>query len=67
MALHEKTLLVYQRVEAGYERCDASSIFPCLPIAEIPDFIEQSHTIGQRSTVRLFRQRIREILESLKD
>jgi len=41
-----------------------SLAFPFLPIAEIPGFIEQSRTVGQRATVRLFRQRIREILLS---
>ena len=35
---------------------------PFLPIAEMAELISQSRTIGQRSTVRLFRQRIREIL-----
>ena len=55
-------LEVYQLVEGKYERCDRSLAFPFLPIAEIPSFIEQSKTIGQRSAVRLFRQRIRELL-----
>lgn len=59
----KKTLLVYCRVEEGYEQSDRSLAFPFLPITEIPDFIEQSKTIGQRSAVRLFRQRIREILD----
>ncbi|MCL1472713.1 Uma2 family endonuclease [Argonema antarcticum] len=60
----KKTLLVYQRVEGGYEQCDRSLAFPFLPITEIPSFIEQSRTRGQRSAVRLFRQRIREILDT---
>ncbi|NET58362.1 MAG: Uma2 family endonuclease [Symploca sp. SIO2E6] len=55
-------LLVYQRVEGGYEQCDRSLAFPFLPITEIAHFIAQSREIGQRSAVRLFRQRIREIL-----
>jgi Uma2 family endonuclease len=59
----KKTLFVYQRLEGGYELCDRSLAFACLPIAEVANFIEQSHTIGQRSAVRLFRQRIREILD----
>jgi Uma2 family endonuclease len=58
----KKTLLVYQRVEGGYALCDRSLAFPFLPIAEVANFIEQSRTIGQRSAVRLFRQRIQEIL-----
>lgn len=60
----KKMLMIYRRVEGGYERCEQSLAFPFLPIAEIPSFIEQSRTIGQRSAVRLFRQRIREILDS---
>ena len=59
-----QSLQVYQLVEGKYEKCDRSLAFPFLPIAEIPGFIEQSRTIGQRSAVRLFRQRIREILLS---
>ncbi|NES25779.1 MAG: Uma2 family endonuclease [Symploca sp. SIO3E6] len=59
----KKTLLVYRRVEGGYEQSDRSLAFPFLPITEIANLIEQSRTIGQRSVVRLFRQRIREILE----
>lgn len=60
----KKTLLVYGRVDGGYEPCDRSLAFPCLPIAEVAALIEQSRAIGQRSAVRLFRQRIREILDS---
>ncbi|NER22431.1 MAG: Uma2 family endonuclease [Symploca sp. SIO1C2] len=60
----KKMLLVYRRIEGGYEQCDRSLAFPFLPITEIANFIVQSRTIGQRSTVRLFRQRIREILDN---
>ncbi|MBD0300774.1 MAG: Uma2 family endonuclease [Tolypothrix sp. T3-bin4] len=59
-----QTLQVYQLVEGKYEQSDKSIAFPFLPIAEIPKFIEQSKTIGQRASVRLFRTRIREILQS---
>ena len=59
-----QTLQVYQLVEGKYELSDESLAFPFLPIAEIPSFIEQSKTIGQRAAVRLFRARIREILPS---
>jgi Uma2 family endonuclease len=59
-----QSLQVYQLVEGKYQKCDRSLAFPFLPVAEIPGFIEQSRTIGQRSAVRLFRQRIREILQS---
>ncbi|HAA30832.1 MAG TPA: hypothetical protein DCE56_27975 [Cyanobacteria bacterium UBA8553] len=59
-----QTLQVYQLVEGNYELSDTSLAFPFLPIAEIPGFIEQSKTIGQRAAVRLWRSRIREILQS---
>ncbi len=57
-----QSLLVYHLIGDRYEQREESLAFPFLPIAEIPSFIEQSHEIGQRSAVRLFRQRIREIL-----
>lgn len=60
----KKMLLVYRWVEGGYEQCDQSLAFPFLPITEIANFIEQSRIIGQRSAVRLFRQRIRAILDT---
>ena len=59
-----ESLQVYHLVEGKYEMCDRSLAFPFLPVAEIPGFIEQSRTVGQRAAVRLFRQRIREILLS---
>jgi len=59
-----QTLLVYSLMEGDYEQRDSSLAFPVLPIAEVAPFIEQSCTIGQRSAVRLFRQRIRDILDS---
>ncbi|MEP6518832.1 Uma2 family endonuclease [Microcoleus vaginatus] len=59
-----ESLQVYHLVEGKYEMCEISLAFPFLPVAEIPGFIEQSRTIGQRAAVRLFRQRIREIWPS---
>lgn len=59
-----QTLQVYQLTEGKYELTDKSAAFPFLPIAEIPGFIEQSKTIGQRAAVRLFRARIRAILSN---
>ncbi len=59
-----ESLQVYQLVEGKYEMCEISLAFPFLPVAEIPGFIEQSRTVGQRAAVRLFRQRLREILPS---
>lgn len=61
----KQTLQVYQLIEGKYEQTGKSKAFPFLPIAEIPGFIEQSKTIGQRASVRLFRSRIREILQAL--
>src|SRR4028118_153735 len=55
-------LVVYQLVEGNYEEREKSLAFPFLPVAEIPGFIEQSKTIGQRAAVRLFRDRVRELL-----
>lgn len=60
-----QNLTVYQLVEGQYQEVSQSLAFPFLPIAEVPSFIEQSITVGQRSAVRLFRQRIREILGNL--
>lgn len=59
-----ESLQVYQLVEGKYEKCDRSLAFPFLPVAEIPSFIDQSRTVGQRGAVRLFRQRIKEVLRS---
>lgn len=59
-----QTLQVYQLVGANYEQRATSLSFPFLPITEVPKFIEQSKTIGQRAAVRLFRTRIREILQA---
>jgi Uma2 family endonuclease len=59
-----ESLQVYQLVDGKYEKCEISLAFPFLPVAEIPGFIEQSRTVGQRAAVRLFRQRIKEIVLS---
>lgn len=58
-----QSLEIYQLVGNRYELCDQSLAFPFLPASEIPEFIEQSKTAGQRATVRAFRSRIREILQ----
>jgi Uma2 family endonuclease len=58
-----KTLEVYQLLEERYERCGESRAFPFLPIDEIPRLIEQSQESGQRSVVKIFQQRIRELLQ----
>lgn len=57
-------LYVYQLTDKKYNLCDQSLAFPFLPIADIPSLIEQSKIIGQRAAVRLFRTRIREILQA---
>ncbi|MEQ9625622.1 Uma2 family endonuclease [Coleofasciculus chthonoplastes] len=59
-----QTLQVYQLVEGEYEPRQQSMTFPFLPVTEIPGFIEQSNIQGQRTAVRLFRQRIRELLQN---
>lgn len=58
----KQSLQVYQLREGEYQLTDKSLAFPFIPIAEIPGLIEQSKTIGQRASVRLFRARIREVL-----
>ncbi|MEQ8962382.1 MAG: Uma2 family endonuclease [Coleofasciculus sp. C2-GNP5-27] len=59
-----QTLQVYHLVEGQYELREESLAFPFLPVTEVPGFIEQSNTQGQRTAVRLFRQRIRECLQT---
>ena len=57
-----QSLEVYQLVEGNYELRENSLAFPFLPIAEIPALIEPSKAIGQRAAVRLFMERVREVL-----
>ncbi|MBC6435660.1 Uma2 family endonuclease [Nostoc sp. HG1] len=57
-----QSLVVYHLVEGNYEERENSLAFPFLPIAEIPVLIEQSKSIGQRAAVRLFRDKVREVL-----
>jgi hypothetical protein len=54
--------LIYQLSEGYYEDKKNSWAFLFLPIAEIPAFIEQSKTIGQRAALGLFRDRVIEVL-----
>jgi Uma2 family endonuclease len=49
-------------VDGNYEPKENSLAFPFLPIAQIPGFIEQSKSIGQRAAVRLFREMVRGVL-----
>lgn len=60
-----QSLEVYQLVQGNYEQRKNSLAFPFLPIGEITGFIEQSKTIGQRAIVRLFRERVKEVLLSV--
>ncbi len=60
----QKTLEVYHLVGEKYELSATSIAFPFLPIAEVPSFIEQAKTIGQRAAVRLFRDRIQEVRQN---
>lgn len=57
-------LYVYQLTDKKYNLCDQSLAFLNLPLADIPSLIEQSKIIGQRAAVRLFRTRIKEILQA---
>jgi len=57
-----QSLVGYLLVEGNYEERENSLAFPFLPIAQIPGFIEPSKSIGQRAAVRLFRDRVREVL-----
>lgn len=58
----KKNLEVYQLIDGKYDRVQQSLALPIFPIAAVPAYIEQSFEIGQRATVRLFREQIREIL-----
>lgn len=60
----KEVLEVYVLAGGEYQRSELSLAFDFLPISEIPNFIQQSKTIGQRAAVRLFRERIRETLAS---
>jgi Uma2 family endonuclease len=57
-----QSLVVYHLVEGNYAERANSLVFPFLPIAQIPILIEQSKSIGQRAAVRLFRDKVRDIL-----
>ena len=54
----QQTLEVYHLVNGQYELSVNRLAFPFLPIAELPEFIKQTTTIGERAAVRLFRARI---------
>ncbi len=56
------TLEVYALADDRYLRVPKSIAFPFLPVADIPNFIANSKAIGQRRTIRQFRERIRDIL-----
>lgn len=60
----QQALEVYHLVGENYESSATSIAFPFLPIAEVPIFIEQAKTIGQRAVVRLFRKRIQEVRQN---
>jgi Uma2 family endonuclease len=60
---NKRKLEVYQLVDSQYKPVKKSLALPIFPITEVTNYIEQSYQIGQRATVRLFRERIREILK----
>lgn len=51
----QNSLEVYCLKDGKYERSPISLILTNFPVAAVPDLIEQSKIVGQRSTVRLFR------------
>ncbi len=59
---NKQKLEVYQLIDRQYQQVQTSLALPMFPITEVAYYIEQSYQIGQRSTVRSFRERIREIL-----
>ncbi len=59
---HQQKLEIYHLIEGNYQPAEQSLAFPLLPVAEVPGFIAQSLAIGQRAAVRLFRERMQEIL-----
>ncbi|MBW4664782.1 MAG: Uma2 family endonuclease [Chroococcus sp. CMT-3BRIN-NPC107] len=60
-----QTLEVYHLVGDKYELSPTSIAFPFLPIAEVSSFIEQAKTIGQRTAVCLFRDRIQKARQNI--
>jgi Putative restriction endonuclease len=59
----KKTLQIYLLVDGQYQLSNKSLAFPFFPVDEVPDFIERSKEIGQRAAMRLFRDRIRAVLQ----
>ena len=55
-------LEIYLLTDDAYICSNISRVFPFLPIEEVSNFIENSPRIGQRTVVRQFRSRIRQIL-----
>lgn len=60
----QQTLEVYHLIGEKYEFSATSIAFPFLPTSEVPSFIEQAKTIGQRAAVRSFRDRIQEVCQN---
>ena len=52
-------LTVYKLVEGKYQQSDSSLAFPWLAIAQIPEYIDRSYTLGNRAAVKLFKQYVR--------
>ncbi len=63
---YKQRLEIYLLDNGEYKISEVSLAFPFLPVAEISGFIDRSKTEGQRASVRLFRSRIKEILNELK-
>ncbi|MEM6437184.1 MAG: Uma2 family endonuclease [Cyanobacteria bacterium P01_D01_bin.115] len=61
--LQNGVLTIYQlnETQSDYAATEQSLTFPQLPIRELPQFIEQAKTIGQRAAVRSLKERVRQI------
>jgi Uma2 family endonuclease len=62
--LRHGELTIYQWKAQGseYEQKDRSSVFPQLPVQELPQFIQRAKEVGQRAAVRELAQYVRQIL-----
>jgi Uma2 family endonuclease len=57
---------IYQLTETGYQLTEKSLSFPFIKITEISELISQSGKIGQRKTVKLFKEKIKQWINNTK-
>ncbi len=55
-------LRVYILLGGQYSEVQASPIFACVPVREIPRFIQESRKIGQIAATRIFRAWVRQYI-----